>query len=490
MSSLFSNFLDDKRLHFVLLLVLVALLCATRAPFDNEYIYLLRLATTYNHNFLANDVSFAAPANEHWFFNHVFGLLTYLFSIEVIAWIGRIACWTLTVMGLMRLARNWRIPVWMTTVAISIWLVGGQAVVGGEWIIGGFEAKTVAYVCLIFALDGLPQGRIILSAVLLGLTFSLHPAVGMWAILAVGIAMLYARWDVKRILTIALVTFIFMLPGLVPLLFDPKGVATAADWQFLELVRLPQLFDPATWPKAAIILVYLQLAFCLIALRSGDDKRRLLSGFVAGLGLFFIVGIVLRATGQWEILRLMPMRLFPVFAALFFFFSLGSAYREGLLGPPFKWLTGLGLACLFLTPAPLATALKINYHSWADKPDDIAVCLTWVRENTSADAVVMAAPWRKDLWYRSDRAQVVSGGFPTYFDLADWRNRDKALTGESLDNRPTEDTDKRVDFYNSLPKETIDELATLYNATFIVTESTYPYELVFQSGKSKVYRLR
>ncbi len=473
--------------------MLVVLLCATRVPFDNEYIYLLRLVATYDPTFLANDPSFTAPASEHWLFNHIFGLLTFFVSIETIGWAGRIACWSATLYGLMRLGRHWEMPSWMITLALVIWLSQGQAVVGGEWIFGGFEAKSVAYLFLIFALDRLLRQRNIYPTIFLGLTFSFHPAVGLWAILGVGIAMLYARRDIKTIVRIAGITFLFMLPGLVPLLFDAKGVSTAADWQFLELVRMPQLFDPMSWPKAAIVLVYLQLAFCLIALRSGDEKKRSLSGFVGALGIFFTAGMVLRILGQWELSRLMPMRLFPIFVALFFFYSLGSAYREGLLGPPFKWLTGLALACLLLTPSPLAVAnaaAKLTYRTWATPPDDDAVCFSWIRNNTPEDAIFIASPWRKDFWYRARRAQVVSGGFPTYFDLSDWRERDQNLTGESLDNRPTPENDGRAEFYHSLSRQNIDELSGRYHANYIVTDAIYPYELVFQSGKSKVYRLK
>ena len=54
--------------------------------------------------------------------------------------------------------------------------------------IGTFEAKCVAYICLLFALDGLLREKTIYPASCSGLTFSFHPAVGMWSILAAGLA--------------------------------------------------------------------------------------------------------------------------------------------------------------------------------------------------------------------------------------------------------------------------------------------------------------
>jgi hypothetical protein len=256
---------------------------------------------------------------------------------------------------------------------------------------------------------------------------------------------------------------------------------------------MPQFFDLLTWSKASIILLYLQLAFCLIALQSGDERRRLLVGFIAALGMLFTLGLVLRIFGAWQLLQTMPMRLLPVFVGLFFFYSLGAAYREGRLGPPCRVVAGLAVACLLLTPNPLATGYataQLTYRTWTDKPDDNVVCFNWVRENTPNDAVFIASPWRKDFWHRARRAQVVSGGFPTYMDLGAWVERDNAVTGESLENRPTANHDERADFYHSIPKERMDELAAKYGADHIVTEAHYPYELLFQSGRSKVYRIR
>jgi hypothetical protein len=484
---------NNFALHFAILCGVVILLCATRVPFDNEYIYLLRLITTYDPSFLMNDASFAAPASEHWLFNHLFGVLTFAFSIEAIGWIGRIACWTITLFGLIRLARHWDIPLWMITVSIVIWLCQGQAVVGQEWMFGGFEAKCVAYACLIFALDGFLRGSRVYPAILLGLTFSFHPAVGLWAIVAVGLAMLYSRWKLRRILTVVGVTIAFMLPGLIPLLIEPRGISTVNDWKFLELVRMPQLFDPFSWSRALTLLVYLQLAFCLTVLRSSDDKKRFVSGLIAALGLFFTLGFVLRGLWQYQLLQYMPMRLFPIFVSLFFFLSLGTAYKEGSLGPPFKWVTGLGLACLLLIPNPLATAnaaIRLNYGTWAATPADAAICFDWIRNNTLNGTVVIAPPWRKDYWYRARRAQVVSAGFPIYLDLSDWHGRVEALTGESLTNRTDADTDRRPEFYRSLTSRQIDGFARDYKADYIVTEANYPYEIVFQSGDTKVYQIR
>lgn len=493
MSAVEKKLEDSWPIHILVLAAAVIVLCATRVPFDNEYIYLIRLVTTYDPSFLANDVSFAAPASEHWVFNHLFGALTVLFPVEAIAWIGRVLAWASTVAGLFRLGRHWDIPKWMISLSILIWLAQGQAVLGGEWMLGGFEAKAVAYPCLLFAIDGFLRRRDVYPAVLLGLSFSFHPALGLWAIIAVGAAMLYTRRSFRGIAIVAGVTLAFSLPGIIPLIVGPTGISTPEDWHFVEVVRLPDLLDPFSWPKALIILLYLQLAFCLIALRGGGDRRRFISAFIGTLGVLFGVGMVLRYLEAWTVLQTMPTRLFPIFVALFFFYSLSSSYREAMLGPPMRWLTALALAALLLTPNPLAMAnanAQLTYRTWAAPPDDDVVCFNWVRENTPKDAVFVASPWRKDFWYRAQRAQAVSSGFPTFLDLSEWRRRDEALTGESLGRTNASSPDDRTNFYHSIPEDEMRRIAAGFGADHIVTEADYGFPLLFQSGRSKVYRLR
>ncbi|HEY2847455.1 MAG TPA: hypothetical protein VGI80_06535, partial [Pyrinomonadaceae bacterium] len=345
-----SRLRDNPLANYIVLAIAVLAFCARAAPFGNEYVYLLRLKRTYDPTFLLNDVSFAAPATEHWFFNHLFGLFTYVASLDVIAWTGRVVCWAVLIYALRRLARHWEIPLWMATAGILLWLAAGQTVVGGEWMIGTFEAKCLAYICLLFAIDGLLRERVIIPSVLLGLTFSFHPAVGMWSILAIGVALFVSRRSIPEIVKVAALTLLFALPGLVPLLIGGLAHAVPDDWRFLELVRFPQILDPFSWPKTAVLLAYLQLAFCVMIYRTGDRKRTdtFLIAFVATLGVFFTFGILLRATGQFELMELMPTRLFPVFTPLFFFWYLSRAFEQRVFAPPVTTLTVVAFVAIML----------------------------------------------------------------------------------------------------------------------------------------------
>jgi hypothetical protein len=492
MNAMLARLKENPLANYAVIAIAVLAFCARAVPFGNEYVYLLRLKRTYDPTFLLNDVSFAAPATEHWFFNHIFGLFTYIASLEVIAWTGRVACWVVLIYALQRLARHWRIPLWMATGGILLWLAAGQTVVGGEWMIGTFEAKSLAYICLIFAIDGVLRERVTYPGILLGLTFSFHPAVGMWSILAIGIALLVSRRPLINITKLASLTLVFSLLGLIPLLISGTANAAADDWRFLELVRFPQIFDPLSWPKTAIVLVYLQLAFCVMVYLKADREKTdtFLIAFLSALAVFFTFGLLLRVSGQFAVMQLMPTRLFPVFAPLFFFWYLARAFEQRVFAPPLKSLAVVAFLAIMLWQSPFATA-NDEFHqtveSWQDGEDTTEAAFKWIAANTPNAAIAIAPPWRQDYWWQTRRAQVVSWNFPTYSDLGRWHSRVQALAG---DTPRTKEGDTRTEFYYSLPKDKLDAIARETGAEYLVSDTIYPYPVLFQSGETRVYKLR
>ena len=385
----------------------------------------------------------------------------------------------------------------MISGSIFIWLCFGQSIIADEWMFGGFEAKCVAYILLLFAIDRFCDSRDLSSGVLLGMTFSLHPIVGLWGIAAALIALFIHHWDFLRTLKVAGVTAVFALFGLIPLLIMRANsqTATAENLEFLQLVKFPFHFDPFSWAKSSILLVIIFLAFCLYV--HFQDKERspnkFLILFLSALGFFFLAGILLRTFDQFELLEFMPMRLFPLFAPLFFLFYLGKAFKENLLTKPF--VIGLLSGILFLTvwtslPLRAVSQIQQNHKSWTETPDDTAEVFIWLRKNSETNAVVIAPPWRFDYWYLSKRASVVNYHQPIFSNLDEWQTRLHSLVGPPTKNREYREDEEFATFYKALTKEKIEELARKYKAGYFVTESEYDFPLVFSKGKTKVYSVR
>ena len=161
-----------------------------RVPSGNEFIYLLYFFKRWHPKFLSTDWTFQEPTAGHAVFNYTTGWLTLIMNLEAAAWVGRVLCWFGVFAGLLRLGRNFKIPSCAIWAGILLWLMEGQSMVTQEWMVGTFEAKCIAYICLLFSIDAALNGKLLRAGILCGLAFSFHSAVGMWAGMSLGVAVL------------------------------------------------------------------------------------------------------------------------------------------------------------------------------------------------------------------------------------------------------------------------------------------------------------
>ncbi|CAN5468297.1 hypothetical protein BH20ACI1_BH20ACI1_26640 [soil metagenome] len=492
----FTNLKENFYIQFIALLGVIFLFVGKSVPYSNEYSYLLRLKNLYDPNYLANDITFSTPTLEYWLFDHLFGLLTLVFSLETVGWIGRIACWSVLLFALMKLGKRWEIPAWMLSVSIFLWLYIGQSIVADEWMFGGFEAKCVAYICLIFALDFICGKKDILSAILLGLAFSFHPIVGLWGIAAAIPAFLICRRDVFQTVKVTVIAGIFSLIGLIPLLQMRANsvLPTTENLKYFELVKFPHHFDPFAWSKSAVILVFILMIFCLIIHFQTKDRKppKFLITFLTILGVFFIFGILIRALNQYELMEFTPTRLFAVFIPLFFLWYLSKAYQQKLLQKPLQ--IALLLPIVFLSlwnrlPIVGYEQAKSTYQLWTQPADDLAEAFVWLKNNTPKDVIVIAPPWRYDFWYLSERSEVVNYRKPIIADVGEWQARLDKLIGKAEPEKGAREVEELSKFYYGLKQEEIDVLAAEYNAAYLISTTDYSYPVVFSKGDVKIFRL-
>ncbi len=478
-------------LCFIALFLIVCALHGKPVPYNNEFAYLLRLEP----NFLPNDWSFSRPANEHWLFNSIFSLPGNFLAIETVGWIGRILSWILCLFAFIRLGKRWDLPYWTIVVSITLWLAFGQSIANNEWIFGTFEAKTIAYACLLFALLKFAEQKVIVPSVLLGLSFSFHPAVGLWAIPAVGLSLLVARIPIKDLAKVIGVTFVFTLPGILPVILD-QGVAgspSVDDWKFVLTKLMPYHFDPFSFSRKEIGVLVMMLIFNVAALWKHKDKGlRFLLNFQIATSLFFAVGVLFRWLELYSLLSYMPMRLFPILTPIFFVFTaFHLAFR--LESKLFKALVALFVIAMFWVFSPLEKGIaqvSETVSAWQAQPDDLQRSLKWVAENTPSDAVILAPPRSRTIWYYSRRAQVVAYLYPRYDRLGEWRKRFHDMTGNAefsdLGNAVAE-----IDpAYDKLSTEQIDELTRTYSASYLISKTGHPMPVLFSTQTYKVYKLR
>ena len=246
----------------VVLLVLVFALSHGNPPPDvNEAHYLVKAKHYWDSGFCPTDF-FLSSADAHLCFYWVFGWLTLLFELPVVAWIGRIISWILIGSALVTLGRK-------VTKGILTGLFFGTVFViltekchlAGEWVIGGFEAKTIAYGMAFWGLNRALESKWSQAWLLCGVASAFHVLAGGWIVLcllSVRIGLLVIK---KQKLVFGELIYLTLggclsLGGVVPgLLLSSSDPTVAAEANYLYVhVRLPHHLVVTTFSTERILM--------------------------------------------------------------------------------------------------------------------------------------------------------------------------------------------------------------------------------------------
>lgn len=483
--------LSRKELLLLVAIVIVVFGFLGRpVPFNNENIYLLRLLD----GILPNDWSFSVSANEHWLFNYIFSIPAAILPLEIVGWGGRLLSWFACGAGIILLSRLWNLPAALLFAAFVLWLLIGQSVVNGEWIFGTFEAKTIAYALLIPGLWAAAGGRLKAGALLLGLTFSFHPAVGLWSAIASSLAVLSIEKRIREIAWFYALMAISMLPGFIPLAKDQLSGADADNqiWKFLVTKAMPYHLDPFAYSRIELVGLGVMFVFAATYLfLQRTAAQTFLAVFLIALFGFFVSAFFLRIFDQYALLRFMPMRLFPLFTPLFFLFSLFAIFRTHRLR--FAAFPIILIACVGYFAAyrsgPGFSQIKENMNAWRTKDDELTTAYDWIARNTSRDAVIASPPTHKEVWYRTRRATIAAFRYPIYAQLPEWMHRINALTGNRPLNNPENILDEIDNAFFALTVSQVNALRKEFGAQYILTQSEYPFRLVYSNSQWKLYEI-
>ena len=428
-------------MEVLLLASLFGILTWSIAPGVNEAHYLCKAKHFWNPEFCPDDI-FLASANAHWLFLFVAGWFTQFLSLESLAWAGRIVCWLFVAWGWQRLASC------VTECSWRIVLSGGLLVVlnqqghlAGEWLVGGFESKPIAYGFVFWAIASLLRQRIVLGMCFLGLAICVHALVGIWAtaaiVLAVPLAGLWRanRFDwkslpVKQLLMGMAGLLLLAAVGVVPALnmnsrVDAELLRQAYDIQVFErLAHHQYLFEFSYWrwfSFALLLAAWLIVGFDSKALHS--RPYRFVLGVSIGSLLIAVVGAACSIVGESSILRFYLFRLadvmVPVGISLGIFGMLKARFNDST-----GWIRSLMIACLLLFVLAHSAVQIFDGRSgsdrqslttYADNPRRTfetwknwkRVC-EWVRSNTSSDQAFLTPPYQQTFKWYAERSEIVN----------------------------------------------------------------------------------
>jgi len=316
----------DCALVFLAITIVFAVHSGGRVPEPNEPYYLAKAKHYWDPSWIADDF-FLDSADSHWTFYVTLGWLAKWITLPALAWTGRLLTWGLLAVAWQRLsfaiAPRWGLA---ALSAAGFVCLNEGCHMAGEWVVGGFEAKGIAYALVIAALAEMVQNRWNPTWILLGAASAFHVLVGGWSTLAVGFCWITAgatRVPIRSMRFGLLGGLGLSLFGLMPALALTRGVEHSVLVEANHIYVYHRLSHhlyfndfPARFIVRHAVLLVCWLALCRFL--SGDAARWRLRRVVAGAVLIALVGVAISSLAT----------LYPVWAAgwlRFYWFRLSDA---------------------------------------------------------------------------------------------------------------------------------------------------------------------
>ncbi|MFK7769519.1 MAG: DUF6798 domain-containing protein [Mariniblastus sp.] len=181
-------------LETLLIFLVFALFSGQLPPDVNESHYLTKAKHFWNPDWCSGDI-FLSSSFAHLVFYISFGWLTKFFSLSAVAWIGRVITWALLAYAWRRLSYKLTPSRWAAVVSAIFFLILNERFhLAGEWVVGGFEAKGIAYFFVLMALGSAVSNDWRWCWPALGAAMAFHVLVGGWALLCLMFAWIALRW--------------------------------------------------------------------------------------------------------------------------------------------------------------------------------------------------------------------------------------------------------------------------------------------------------
>ena len=497
-------------LEVVCVTLLFAVQAAWPPPDVNEPHYLGKAKHFWNPDWASGDFFFNS-ADTHRVFYVALGWLTRWLELSQVAWCGRLATWALLAWAWRRL--SWTIapkPGWAIVSGAVFLSLNAGFQMAGEWVVGGFEAKGLAYVLVFVALSELARGRWNAALAFCGAASALHVLVGGWSAVAVGCAWLLSAGERPTLVQLwpgVAGGLLLALPGLLPGLALNAGVdaeTAAFAHEIYVFKRLRHHLVPQAFPawlvaaQLAMVLAWLGLAKFV----SRETKHRAIRNVVLGALLIELVGVMISLFAEAypaataSLLRLYWFRLadamLPLGIALAAAATL-SAARHARFAAAICLVAGVALAGL--RHQEYAISKGFDGPPRADKPSKVldaadwrAAC-QWAAAHTPSDAMFLTPRNAQSFTWHAGRGQVASWKDVPQDARAivEWWRRQEEIYGS-----PIPDLEgKWLESLSQRHPHDLRRLGAKYHARYLLTEANPPLALprLYQNNSYAVYDL-
>ncbi len=296
-------------------LILVAF-SSVGTPGINESHYLTKAKHFWNPEWCSGDL-FLNSADAHQTFYVVLGWPLMFLSLDVLAWSGRILCWLGFSVVWVRLNRTLSIRHGFAPLTVALFvLLTERFDMAGEWVIGGFEAKSVSYIFVVWSLELFITRKWNWFWPVLGAAIAFHAVIGIWALfglLAATAMTVVMRRKPSQLRSIphhlkvnALPLTVFLLlvaAGCLPAISvnahaAPEVIAAANEIQVHQRITHHLLFGSFETVHVARFGVLVALWLMLMQLVVWSDDYRRLNWFCTSSLFISLAGLVLSGLAE------------------------------------------------------------------------------------------------------------------------------------------------------------------------------------------------
>ena len=232
---------------------------AVLPPDVNEPYYLGKALHLWNPQWAAGDF-FLQTADTHKVFFWTCGWLGLWLSLPAMAWTIRLVTWTLLAWSWRRLSAVVAPQPWFSVLSAALFVfLLRRYHLAGEWVIGGAEAKPLAFVLVFLGLEALLSNRWNRAWLLLGGASAVHVLAGGWTAITAGLTWLMRPADrppLRAMLATLVLALVMSLPGLIPSLSLNRNLEPEVQQKANEIYvyhRLKHHLDPLAIPGSFVL---------------------------------------------------------------------------------------------------------------------------------------------------------------------------------------------------------------------------------------------
>jgi hypothetical protein len=472
-----------------------------------------------DHSWLPNDWYLNLDIGYRQLFGYLVGYLIDQLGFLYGAYAGRLMAYLLLALGLVIFFRAIRLRFSLGLI-VTIFFLGDQSLIAGEWIVGGVDTKTFAYAFALLAFAFFVQKKYLAGFTFAGAALSFHMLVGIYALFCTGFAMVLSvkpwRIEWRSLVRQAwpfFITGIFGLLAILQQLFLQREIDANKAWDIYVNIRVPHHVLPSSWGGDPWLL-NIALAtglFLAIYLLKNTKEAKFTAAYALGSVCLFTIGLVIYAVGGTNLLRFYWFRygdvmipfLGMVMVALIVsdltYVDLNNSLRIFRRWPSVQDLLSKGLpiflamAVILLTWQSIKVIRTMYLRGVNNRPPKILTSLEWISLNTPEQAVFLVDPMISEFYIYAQRAEFVSFNHSPQSagDILEWYKRIELSNGGQSLRVPVPKGELSTNFYH-LEEGSIRHIAQEYGLSYYMglAEQQLPLEIVYRDDNISLYKIK